>query len=72
MSSRNLRNMIQVSRGRRSRSPLRPLSLRMICRADLMREPSRWAVVIGGPAFFWRVVFFVAGVLGMSVSVYAA
>ena len=45
MSSRNLRNMIQVSMGRRSRSPERPLSLRMMSRADLMREPSCCAVV---------------------------
>ena len=45
LSSRNLRNMIQVSMGRRSRSPLSPLSLRMISRADLMMLPSCWAVV---------------------------
>ena len=32
ISSRNLRNMIQVSSGRRSRSPLSPLSLRMMSR----------------------------------------
>ena len=40
-SSRNLRNMIQVSSGRRSRSPLSPLSLRMMSRADLIRLPKR-------------------------------
>ncbi len=39
--------MIQVSIGRRSRSPLSPLSLRMMSRADLMRLPSCWAVVSG-------------------------
>jgi hypothetical protein len=39
-SSRNLRNMIHVSIGSRSRSPLRPLSLRMVSRADLTMEPS--------------------------------
>ena len=44
MSSRNFRNMIQVSIGRRSRSPLRPLSLRMMSRQDLIRLPSCWAV----------------------------
>src|SRR5438445_3120789 len=44
ISSRNLRNMIQVSIGRRSRSPLRPLSLRMMSRQDLTIEASCWAV----------------------------
>ena len=46
-SSRNFRNMIQVSIGRRSRSPFSPLSLRMMSRADLMRLPSvgRWSSV---------------------------
>ena len=39
--------MIQVSIGSRSRSPFRPLSLRMMSRADLMRLPSCWAVVRG-------------------------
>jgi hypothetical protein len=39
--------MIQVSNGRRSRSPLSPLSLRMMSRADLKRLPSIWAVVMG-------------------------
>ena len=44
MSSRNLRNMIQVSIGRRSRSPLRPLSFRMMSRQDLTmaRPAARW------------------------------
>ena len=37
--------MIQVSMGRRSRSPFSPLSLRMMSRADLMMLPSCWAVV---------------------------
>src|SRR6266566_4547411 len=44
ISSRNLRNMIQVSIGRRSRSPLRPLSLRMMSRQDLTMEASCCAV----------------------------
>ena len=43
-SSRNFRNMIQVSIGRRSRSPLSPLSLRMMSRADLMSA----AELLGG------------------------
>ena len=47
MSSRNLRNRIQVSIGSRSRSPFSPLSLRMVRRADLMRRSSRCAVVRG-------------------------
>ena len=47
MWSRNFRNMIQVSIGRRSRSPFTPLSLRMIRRADLMMRSSRCAVVSG-------------------------
>ena len=46
-SSRNLRNMIQVSSGRRSRSPFSPLSLRIMSRADLMLEPRLCAVVSG-------------------------
>src|SRR5262249_54121819 len=50
-SSRNLRNMTQVSIGRRSRSPLSPLSFRMMSRADLTWFPSRWAVVRGASAF---------------------
>src|ERR1035437_3799509 len=37
--------MIQVSIGRRSRSPLSPLSLRMMSRADFRSAPSDWAVV---------------------------
>src|SRR5262245_5313267 len=44
-SSRNFRNMIQVSSGSRSRSPLSPLSLRMMSRADLMRALRDCAVV---------------------------
>jgi len=56
MSSRNFRNMIQVSIGSLSRSPFSPLSLRMIWRADLMMRSSRWATVSGlAPAFFWIV-----------------
>src|SRR3989338_9432315 len=54
-SSRNLRNMIQVSIGRRSRSPFRPLSLRMMSRADLIRLPRDWAVVSGLSAFAFLV-----------------
>src|SRR5438132_2255332 len=50
-SSRNLRNMIQVRSGSRSRSPLSPLSLRMMSRADLSRLPSACAVVGGGASF---------------------
>src|SRR6266851_4846932 len=46
-SSRNFRNMIHVSSGNRSRSPFRPLSLRMMSRADLSSEPRAWAVVAG-------------------------
>ena len=44
-SSRNFRNMIQVSIGSRSRSPLSPLSLRMMSRADLSscRAAGRWS-----------------------------
>src|SRR5437667_661735 len=49
-SSRNFRNMIHVSSGRRSRSPFRPLSLRMMSRADLSREPRDCAVVGPGAA----------------------
>lgn len=37
--------MIQVSKGRRSRSPLRPLSLRMMSGAHFKRLPSDWVVV---------------------------
>src|SRR2546430_13027796 len=48
-SSRNFRNMIQVRSGSRSRSPFKPLSLRMMSRADLSSEPRAWAVV-GGAA----------------------
>src|SRR5712691_10080769 len=40
--------MIHVSSGRRSRSPLSPLSFRMMSRADLIRLPSDWAVVGAG------------------------
>ena len=39
--------MIQVSNGRRSRSPLSPLSLRMMSRADLSNAPRDRAVVGG-------------------------
>ncbi len=53
-SSRNLRNMTHVRSGSRSRSPERPLSLRMICRQDLMTLPRRSAVVLGGVAFLVR------------------
>src|ERR1700690_992037 len=45
MSSRNFRNMIQVSIGNRSRAPLSPLSLRMMSRADFRSAPRDWAVV---------------------------
>src|ERR1019366_10756746 len=48
-SSRNLRNMIQVSSGSRSRSPFSPLSLRIMSRADFKRLPSACAVVGAGP-----------------------
>ena len=44
--------MIQVSMGRRSRSPLSPLSLRMMSRADLTMLPSFCAVVAVGWAVF--------------------
>src|SRR6266705_950808 len=44
--------MIHVSMGRRSRSPFSPLSLRMMSRADLMSEPSCWAVVSGAADCF--------------------
>ena len=40
--------------GRRSRSPFRPLSLRMILRADLMIPSRRWAVVSGFSVGFLR------------------
>src|SRR6266446_7402103 len=50
-SSRNFRNMIQVSNGSRSRSPLRPLSLRMMSRADFTRLPSACTVVGCGTSF---------------------
>ena len=46
-SSRNFRNIIHVSNGKRSRSPFSPLSLRMMSRADLRRLPSICDVVIG-------------------------
>ena len=39
--------MIQVSIGKRSRSPLSPLSLRMMSRQDLTMDESRCAVVRG-------------------------
>src|ERR1035441_5337919 len=45
MSSRNFRNMIQVSIGKRPRSLDKPLSFRMMSRADLIRLPSCCAVV---------------------------
>ena len=54
--------MTQVSIGNRSRSPLRPLSFRMMSRADLMRLPSCWAVVLGGSVFVAR--FFAIGRFG--------
>ena len=57
MSSRNLRNMIQVSIGRRSRSPLSPLSLRMMSRQDLTMDESRCAVVRGCAFFCVRAIF---------------
>src|SRR5947209_19640607 len=61
-SSRNLRNRSQVSMGRRSRSPLRPLSFRMMSRADLTRLPRRWAVVWGWPLpFFFAMSFLSSG-----------
>jgi len=47
MSSRNFRNMIQVSIGKRSKSPLSPLSFRMMSRQDLTMDESRCAVVRG-------------------------
>src|ERR1043166_2775399 len=47
MSSRNLRNMTHVSMGNLSRSPLSPLSFRMMSRADLIREPNCWLLTIG-------------------------
>src|ERR1700691_4441998 len=50
-SSRNLRNMIHVSNGRRSRSPFSPLSFRMMSRADLRRLPSICDVVVGAALF---------------------
>src|SRR5437867_12741623 len=49
-SSRNLRNMIHVSSGSRSRSPFKTLSLRMRSRADLISEPRDCAVVGAGGA----------------------
>ena len=58
-SSRNLRNMIQVSIGSRSRSPFRPLSLRMMSRADLIRLPRDWAVVSGCSFFVCESVPFI-------------
>jgi|GEM_PF-4558149 len=45
MSSMNLRNITQTSMGKRSRSPDRPLSLRMMSRQDLTMLPNCWAVV---------------------------
>src|SRR5438445_13855620 len=51
MSSRNLRNITQVSIGRRSRSPLSPLSFRMMSRQALTMEERRWAVVKGWEDF---------------------
>ena len=47
--------VIQVSIGKRSRSPLRPLSLRIMSRADLMMLASWRAVVLSDP-FFFRVI----------------
>ena len=57
MSSRNLRNMIQVSIGSRSRSPLSPLSLRMMSRQDFTMDESRCAVVRGCAFFCVRAIF---------------
>src|ERR1700737_4678075 len=54
MSSRNLRNMIQVSIGKRSRSPLNPLSFRMMSRLDFTMLPSCWAVDFGTSIFVLR------------------
>ncbi len=48
--------MIQVSIGSRSRSPLSPLSLRMMSRADLTMADSRWAVVRGCAFFCVRAI----------------
>lgn len=49
--------MIQVSMGNRSRSPLSPLSFRMILRADLITAPSFCAVVRGVAADDFRGIF---------------
>src|SRR5262249_28645705 len=57
-SSRNLRNITQVSRGRRSMSVESPLSFRITSRADLIRLPSCCAVVGGSSVL----VFFVRGI----------
>src|SRR5438552_17232216 len=54
MSSRNFRNMIQVSIGRRSRSPFSPLSFRMMSRLDLTMLPSCCAVDFGTSIFVLR------------------
>ncbi len=56
MSSIYFRNMIHVSIGRRSRSPLSPLSFRIMSRADLMRLPSCCAVVSGWESFLARAI----------------
>src|SRR5258708_1798566 len=51
MSSRNFKNIIQVSIGNRSRSPFKPLSLRIMSRQDFTRLPNDWAVVNGTTGF---------------------
>src|ERR1700730_8228697 len=61
-SSKNFRNITHVNIGRRSRSPLRPLSFRMMSRADLMRLPSCWAVVRGCFVFFANAIPYVDSV----------
>src|SRR5436309_10929416 len=49
--------MIHVSIGNRSRSPFRPLSLRMMSRADLISEPSDCAVVGAARVFVMELAF---------------
>jgi len=49
-------NIIQVSMGRRSRSPLSPLSLRMMSRQDLTRLASCCAVDWEGADFDDRAI----------------
>src|SRR3990172_3794598 len=62
MSSRNLRNMIQVSIGSLSRSPLRPLSFRMMSLADLITEASCWAVEVALLTVLWAMLSPLGGV----------